>query len=109
MAQSLQETELDIAGAKIDVVFNAPVSDALKKFVLQRIGLSAKAIVTVPVLEQLYKEMKGTPIKVDLDGLWEKLGIKATEGQVVFDDSAPLAAVRKAIMAHEARSISGTE
>ena len=43
MAQSRQETELDIAGCKIDVVFSAPVSDTLKNLVLQRIELSARA------------------------------------------------------------------
>jgi hypothetical protein len=43
MAQSRQETELDIASSKIDVVFSAPVSDTVKKLVLQRIELSARA------------------------------------------------------------------
>ena len=53
----------------------------------------------VPVLHDLYEQMKATPVTVDLDGLWKKLGVKAANGQVVFDDSAPLAAVRKAITA----------
>jgi hypothetical protein len=36
---------------------------------------------------------------VDLPDLWKQLGVaRATDGTVVFDDRAPLAAVRKAIM-----------
>ena len=53
----------------------------------------------VPVLHELYEQMKATPVTVDLDGLWKKLGVSAVDGKVVFDDSAPLAAVRRAITA----------
>jgi len=51
----------------------------------------------VPVLHELYEQMKATPVTVDLDALWKKLGVNAANGQVVFDDSAPLAGVRRAI------------
>jgi hypothetical protein len=53
----------------------------------------------VPVLHELYEQMKATPVTVDLDALWKKLGVKMANGQVIFDDSAPLAGVRKAITA----------
>ena len=53
----------------------------------------------VPVLHDLYEQMKATPVTVDLDGLWRKLGVKQQNGHIVFDDSAPLAAVRRAITA----------
>ena len=52
----------------------------------------------VPVLHELYEQMKATPVTVDLDALWKKLGVNAENGHVVFDDSAPLAGVRKAII-----------
>jgi hypothetical protein len=55
----------------------------------------------VPVLHELYEQMKATPVTVDLDGLWKKLGVNEVNGKVVFDDSAPLAAVRRAITARE--------
>jgi hypothetical protein len=55
----------------------------------------------VPVLHDLYEQMKATPVTVDLDALWQKLGVKKVSGQIVFDDSAPLAAVRRAITARE--------
>jgi len=53
----------------------------------------------VPVLHELYEQMKATPVTVDLDSLWKKLGVKVVNGQVAFDDNAPLAGVRKAITA----------
>src|SRR3984957_8666280 len=62
------------------------------------IGVGDKAT-GVPVLHDLYEQMKGTPVTVDLDALWQRLGVKKVNGQVVFDDSAPLAAVRRAITA----------
>lgn len=55
----------------------------------------------VPVLHELYEQMKATPVTVDLDALWKKLGVNAVNGHVVFDDSAPLAGVRKAIISKQ--------
>jgi hypothetical protein len=55
----------------------------------------------VPVLHDLYEQMKATPVTVDLDGLWKKLGVIEQNGHIVFDDSAPLAAVRRAITARQ--------
>jgi hypothetical protein len=41
--------------------------------------------------------MKATPVTVDLNSLWQKLGVQRRNGQTLFDDSAPLAAIRRAI------------
>ena len=60
-----------------------------------RIGDEA---VGVPVLEELYKQMRNTPHPVDLDQLWLKLGIERRDATVVLHDEGPLAAVRKAIL-----------
>jgi hypothetical protein len=51
----------------------------------------------VPVLRELYDKMSATPQSVDLDKLWKDLGIASSEGRIVFDDTAPLASIRKAI------------
>jgi hypothetical protein len=52
------------------------------------------------VLEAQYDHMSNTPVTVDLDALWKKLGIVRTgEDQVRFDDHAPEAAIRRAITA----------
>jgi len=49
------------------------------------------------VLEQQYDRMANTPVTVDLDGLWKKLGIVRTATGIRFDDSAPEATIRIAI------------
>jgi hypothetical protein len=50
------------------------------------------------VLRPLYQRMRSDPMPVDLEGLWLRLGLRRQGGTVIFDDSAPLAAVRRAIM-----------
>jgi hypothetical protein len=54
------------------------------------------------VLMDLYREMRDKPAPVDLDQLWRKLGLQIQHDQVVFIDSAPEAAIRKAITDKEA-------
>ena len=50
------------------------------------------------VLTDLYNRMSSTPVTVDLDAIWKKLGVVRTgENQVRFDDTAPEAAIRIAI------------
>jgi hypothetical protein len=53
--------------------------------------------VGVPVLTELYTEMKDRPAATDLDALWRRLGVEFAEGRVVFHDAAPLAGVRRGI------------
>ena len=74
------------AGGSIDADWSLP--RALK------IGDTATG---VNVLIQLYDRMKGNPVQVDLPALWKRLGIRSEGRSVVFDDRAPLAAVRRAI------------
>jgi predicted metalloprotease with PDZ domain len=50
------------------------------------------------VLMELYGKMGAHPMTVDLPDLWKQLGIAREDGKVVFDDRAPLAGVRKAIL-----------
>jgi hypothetical protein len=51
------------------------------------------------VLTGLYNKMRDKPYAPDLDALWRELGVSVQNGKVVFDDSAPLAAIRRAITA----------
>src|SRR5438270_6584493 len=53
--------------------------------------------VGVPALEELYAKMKDKPVSVDLDKLWQQLGVAHEGGMARFDDRAPLAAIRDAI------------
>ena len=57
----------------------------------------ADRAVGVEVLSRLYADMRSTPVQVDLTELWRQLGVSVQDDDVVFDDHAPLAAVRKAI------------
>lgn len=50
------------------------------------------------VLADLYEHMKDKPVTVDLDGLFARLGVSRRDGQVAFDESAPQAAFRRAIV-----------
>ncbi len=49
------------------------------------------------VLGDLYARMGDTPVNTDLADLWKQLGVQAKKEQITFDNSAPLAAVRRAI------------
>jgi hypothetical protein len=49
------------------------------------------------VMEDLYGEIKATPMAPDLELLWTRLGIPADPKSEPFDDHAPLAAIRIAI------------
>ncbi|MCX4246886.1 hypothetical protein [Paraliomyxa miuraensis] len=49
------------------------------------------------VLRDLYARMAEAPGDVDLDQLYTELGVQRSDGQIFFDDQAPLAHVRRAI------------
>lgn len=51
------------------------------------------------VLQDLYRQMKAAPVDVDLADLWRQLGVSMDGGRVSFDESAPLAEIRRAITA----------
>lgn len=59
----------------------------------------ADAATGTDVMHSLYQRLRANPEPADLDGLWQKLGIRRDGDGVAFDDSAPLAAVRRAITA----------
>ncbi len=51
------------------------------------------------VLQDLYREVKTTPMTPDLELLWTRLGVPKDPKSSSFDDRAPLAAIRIAITA----------
>ena len=54
--------------------------------------------VGVPVLTELYDAWRHSAVDVDLSALWDDLGVVVSRGgDVSFDDSAPLAAARRAM------------
>ena len=55
------------------------------------------AVTGTHVLEELYDRMNNTPVAVDVEGLWKKLGVVRGAVGIRFDDTAPDAAIRIAI------------
>ena len=49
------------------------------------------------VLHDVYRELALGPGTVDLPALWRRLGVRVQSSRVTFDDTAPLAAVRRAM------------
>jgi hypothetical protein len=64
---------------------------------IERVLAVADRATGTTVLQDLYAQLKATPVTPDLGALWKRLGVRL-EGEVVrFDDSAPLAAARLAM------------
>jgi hypothetical protein len=72
---------------------------------IERVLKTGDAAVGTPVLEDLYAQMKDTPVTPDLMGLWRKLGVEPDGSSVRLTDDAPLAAVRQSIMQSRASLI----
>lgn len=64
---------------------------------ITRAFASGDAATGTHVLEEMYQRMSDQPVKVDLDGIWRKLGVVRTSGGIRLDDSAPEAEIRRAI------------
>ena len=69
---------------------------------ISRVFAVADAATGTKVLEEMYAQMKDTPVTPDLTGLWAKLGVVSDGPTIVLRDDAPLADVRRAIMAPRA-------
>ncbi len=65
---------------------------------IERVLRTGDAAVGVHVLEELYAKYGDTPMTPDLAQLWSRLGVERDGDSVRLDDSAPLAAIRRAIM-----------
>ena len=65
---------------------------------IERVLRTGDAAVGTHTLEDLYAQMKDTPVAPDLMQLWRELGVVSEDGTVRLDDQAPLAEVRRAIM-----------
>jgi hypothetical protein len=64
---------------------------------INKVFATADAAVGVPVLSELYAQMKDQPIAPDLPALWRSLGVETDGDAVRINDQAPLAGIRKAI------------
>ena len=73
-------------------------ADCRRDWPIERVLRTADAAVGVNVLEELYAKYADAPVTPDLAQLWSRLGVERDGDSVRLDDSAPLAAVRRAIM-----------
>ncbi|MFL6792200.1 MAG: hypothetical protein ACJ8EE_13660 [Bradyrhizobium sp.] len=64
---------------------------------IERVLSAADKAVGVDVLTRLHNEMGSKPVTPDLAALWRDLGVKAQGESLEFDDTAPVAAIRKSI------------
>ena len=65
---------------------------------IERVLRTGDRAVGTTTLEDLYAQVKDRPVTPDLMALWRELGIEPEGSTVRLSDSAPLAAVRRAIM-----------
>lgn len=65
---------------------------------IERVLRTADAAVGTATLEDLYAQMRDTPVTPDLPRLWHELGVDPDGTSVRLTDDAPLAPVRRAIM-----------
>ena len=65
---------------------------------IERVLRTGDRAVGTSTLEDLYAQMKDTPVSPDLMTLWRELGIEPEGSSVRLSESAPLADVRHAIM-----------
>jgi hypothetical protein len=68
-----------------------------KDWPIERVLATADKAVGVDVLTRLHNEMGAKPVTPDLADLWRDLGLRSSGEALEFDDTAPLAAIRKAI------------
>lgn len=65
---------------------------------IERVFATGDETTGTKVLQELYAQMKDTPVTPDLAAFWQSLGIERDGRSVAFRDDAPLAATREAIM-----------
>lgn len=53
------------------------------------------------VLATLYAEMKDQPVEVDINALFDRLGVEERNGVIRFNENAPLSGIRRAITQRE--------
>ncbi len=84
----LQQALRGVNAAGGNIEYDWSIEDALE---------AGDAAVKVPVMTEIYNQMKDKPYAPDLSELWRRLGVESEQGRLKFRDDAPLAEVRKAI------------
>jgi hypothetical protein len=65
---------------------------------IARVLAAGDAATQTDVLQQLYARLKDEPVQFDLRQIWRELGVSEHGGAIVYDDTAPLAQLRKSFV-----------
>ena len=95
-----------VRAPKIGAILTAGGNGETRWLLAQVLDVADRAT-GVPVFGELYQTMKDRPVDIDLTGLWSRLGVSLANEQTSFDDSAPLASIRRAITAPPAARLPG--
>jgi hypothetical protein len=68
-----------------------------ERWSLERAFSAADRAIALPVLERLHERMGASPAPVDLDALFDRLGVRTVGTGILFDDRAPIAPIRRGI------------
>jgi hypothetical protein len=90
--RNLQDALRAILAAGYDMTKSGDLREVLKV---------ADQATGVTVLTELYDEMRAAPYPEELGGLWVALGIDEQADKVVYDDTAALAEIRRALTEEE--------
>jgi hypothetical protein len=96
----LADVDLHVAGSSLDAALKGVIAAGGSqevKWPLERWLKAGDAATGTHVLTKLHTKLGTRRVDVDLDAVFKKLGVSLVAGKVVYDDKAPLAAVRKAM------------
>jgi hypothetical protein len=75
--------------------------DTSVRWPLERTLAAGDAALDQPSLSAAYGRFAAAPVRVDLDALFRRLGVRLEDGQVRFDEEAELAEVRRRLLVPE--------
>jgi hypothetical protein len=102
-SDSAQRFSLDDA---LRGIFNAGGDTTVRWSVAQTLAAGDSAV-GGHVLRELYREHAEAAVHVDLDAIFRRLGVRLQAGQVVLDDGAEWASLRRALTAPAQRAQAG--
>jgi hypothetical protein len=100
-ARSLEDALRGISGSRADR------ANVESHWPIDRVLAVGDGATGTTVLAELYREMAGRAYRTNLDELFARLGVRKAGESVTFDESAPLAPIRRGITEGVARGSAG--
>lgn len=95
--QMLEETHGQRGAQEALQAINRRSGGNTADWTVDQVMASGDAATRTQVLATFYAKMKSAPAPTDLTEIFKALGVGERDGRVVFDDEAPLAAIRRRI------------